>query len=308
MADLDTERAERRMWLVRVPPHIAERWKAACQGPSGVDDGDDDGEGAGGGSLGSITFEQLTEGPRTTLELPEGMCDRGLPRRYRLVPAKELMGMSVMSSEGGGGGGGEGEPAPLIKPRLDGIVSHKYDAVPEQAAERPAQPDGSVAEPLDEAYRALTRKRTMASLTKGRSIAIITDDKASKQLYRSQHGLSNLYRKQTKEDKDALAARAESARALRGAGGAAGARRVRMERGELERALFGLFERQPQWAFPALQRETDQPSAWLRDVLGGVAQQAKKGAARDVWELQRQFQAAAAAASAAGGGGGGGAV
>jgi hypothetical protein len=63
---------------------------------------------------------------------------------------------------------------------------------------------------------------------------------------------------------------ARSARELKGP---ALNRRVRMERPELEQALFALFERQPHWAFMALQKETDQPGGWLREVLSEVALQ-----------------------------------
>lgn len=167
-------------------------------------------------------------------------------------------------------------------------MSQKHDAVPAQSA--PAAPGaaGSAGAPIDAAYRALTRKRTLASLQKGRSVAVITDGRAAQRLYQQQHNRASLYVKYTQADKEELEAR--SARDLVNKAGTA--KRARMERPELEQLLFRLFERQPQWALPALQKETDQPIGWLREVLGEVAVQVKKGPQRDWWELQRQFKVA----------------
>jgi len=179
---------------------------------------------------------------------------------------------------------------------LDGRVSQKYDAVP-------AQSQGGAPAAVDDAYRALTRKRTLASLQKGRSVSVITDGRAAQRLYQQQHNRASLYVKQTAAGREEYEAR--SARDLKAP---ASNRRVRMERPELEQLLFRLFERQAHWALPALQRETDQPGGWLREVLGEVALQVKRGPHKDLWELQRQFKVGGggAAVGAAGGGGGGG--
>jgi hypothetical protein len=180
------------------------------------------------------------------------------------------------------------------------------DSLVKQTTPRP-QPGAPAGGPaVDAAYRALTRKRTLASLQKGRSVSVITDGRAAQRLYQQQHNRASLYVKHTAADKEEYEAR--SARDLKGAGGPA--RRTRMERPELEQLLFRLFERQPHWAFPALQRETDQPGGWLREVLGEVALQVKRGPHKDLWELQRQFKlggggAAAGGAAAAGGEGAG---
>ncbi|KIZ00177.1 transcription initiation factor TFIIF beta subunit [Monoraphidium neglectum] len=247
------------------------------------------------------------------------MVDGAMPRRYTLQPAAgDAPDMSVLSSEAetaaangssGGAPAADGDALRLVKPRLDGIVSQKYDAVPAQTSTRAGQ-GGAAA---DEAYRALTRKRTLASLQKGRSVAVITDPKAATKLYQQQHHRTALYVKHTQAsigsgggfgwpwaDKEEYEAR--SARELKGP---ALNRRVRMERPELEQALFALFERQPHWAFMALQKETDQPGGWLREVLSEVALQVKRGPHKDLWELQKQYKVAG---GGGGGNGGGGAV
>ncbi|GBF92297.1 general transcription factor IIF subunit 2 [Raphidocelis subcapitata] len=302
MTSIDTEKAERRVWLVRVPPYIAERWKAACaQNTGGVDE--DAAEDGAGSSLGRISITSLQDGStRTMLELPEGMCDAALPRRYTLQPGTDVLDMSVLSSEGDEGGG-DGEVPRLVRPRLDGVVSQKHDAVPAQSAPGAAAAAAAAggAPPIDAAYRALTRKRTLASLQKGRSVAVITDGRAAQRLYQQQHNRASLYVKYTQADKEEFEAR--SARDLASKAGAG--KRSRMERPELEQLLFRLFERQAQWALPALQKETDQPIGWLREVLGEVAVTVKRGPVRDMWELQRQFKVAGGGGGGAGAGAGG---
>ena len=41
--------------------------------------------------------------------------------------------------------------------------------------------------------------------------------------------------------------------------------------------LFGLFERQQYWRVQDIERKTLQPLAWLREVLGGIAELQKRG-------------------------------
>lgn len=41
-------------------------------------------------------------------------------------------------------------------------------------------------------------------------------------------------------------------------------KRARMEKDELESALFRLFDRQSNWDFRQLVKETDQPAIWLK--------------------------------------------
>ena len=41
---------------------------------------------------------------------------------------------------------------------------------------------------------------------------------------------------------------------------------------------------------PDLQRETDQPSIWLKEVLNDIALLNKRGPNKDLWELQKQYK------------------
>lgn len=68
-------------------------------------------------------------------------------------------------------------------------------------------------------------------------------------------------------------------------------RRVRMERDQLENLLFGLFERQPAWPFIALEKETNQPVPWLKEVLNGIATMIRTaGVNQNKWVLKKDFQ------------------
>lgn len=67
-------------------------------------------------------------------------------------------------------------------------------------------------------------------------------------------------------------------------------KRLRMERDALENTLFGLFEKQSTWSFVQLQRETDQPAPWLKEVLNGIALLNKTGPNRDKWQVKPEYR------------------
>ncbi len=49
---------------------------------------------------------------------------------------------------------------------------------------------------------------------------------------------------------------------------------------------------QSRWNFIQLQKETDQPAVWLKEVLGEVAVLNKRGAHANLWELKKEYRAA----------------
>lgn len=133
---------------------------------------------------------------------------------------------------------------------------------------------------LDDTYRRLNRERHEAAATKTRVMQVIDDPREAKKGLKPIQGA--LKRK--------LPVKEESQK------------RVRSERDELERALFRLFERRPHWTFTQLQRETDQPAVWLKEVLAGVAVLNKKGPYKDQWEVKKEYRRANSAAAAVEGG------
>ena len=69
-------------------------------------------------------------------------------------------------------------------------------------------------------------------------------------------------------------------------------KRERMDRDALEGLLFDLFASTPRWTFDALVAATEQPTAYMREVLPEVAVQCKKRQrnSQQTWELQPQYK------------------
>lgn len=54
-----------------------------------------------------------------------------------------------------------------------------------------------------------------------------------------------------------------------------------------------MFEKQPRWSFPQLQKDTVQPTQHLKEVLGEIAVKNLRGPYKDLWELKKGEPAAA---------------
>ena len=48
-----------------------------------------------------------------------------------------------------------------------------------------------------------------------------------------------------------------------------------------------MFEKQPRWSFPQLQKDTHQPTQHLKEVLGEIAVKTLRGPYKDLWELKK---------------------
>ncbi|TRM69298.1 transcription initiation factor IIF, beta subunit-domain-containing protein [Schizophyllum amplum] len=66
-------------------------------------------------------------------------------------------------------------------------------------------------------------------------------------------------------------------------------RMARMPRNELLDALFGLFKQQPYWGVKPLRERTQQPEAYLKEVLADVATLHRSGDNNGMWELKPMF-------------------
>jgi transcription initiation factor TFIIF subunit beta len=67
-------------------------------------------------------------------------------------------------------------------------------------------------------------------------------------------------------------------------------KRIRKERGELEDIVFKLFERRPNWALKQLVEETDQPVAFLKEILNDLCMYNKRGANQGTYELKPEYR------------------
>jgi transcription initiation factor TFIIF subunit beta len=67
-------------------------------------------------------------------------------------------------------------------------------------------------------------------------------------------------------------------------------KRTRRDRRELEEIVFNLFERRPNWALKQLVEETDQPVAFLKEVLNDLCIYNKRGANQGTYELKPEYR------------------
>ena len=56
---------------------------------------------------------------------------------------------------------------------------------------------------------------------------------------------------------------------------------------QVPEAMVGLQER---WKFADLQKQTDQPAVWLKEILQGIGVLNRKGPNMGLWELQREYR------------------
>ncbi|KAH6913608.1 transcription initiation factor IIF, beta subunit [Coprinopsis sp. MPI-PUGE-AT-0042] len=67
-------------------------------------------------------------------------------------------------------------------------------------------------------------------------------------------------------------------------------RMARMPKNQLLDQLFSLFTEQPRWAIKALREKTQQPEAYLKEVLSEVASLNRSGEHNGLWELKETFK------------------
>ncbi|EGN92358.1 hypothetical protein SERLA73DRAFT_191197 [Serpula lacrymans var. lacrymans S7.3] len=66
-------------------------------------------------------------------------------------------------------------------------------------------------------------------------------------------------------------------------------RMARMPRNQLLDLLFTLFREQPRWSIKPLRERTQQPEAYLKEVLGEIGQLNRSGEYNGMWELSEVF-------------------
>mmetsp|Transcript_17305 Transcript_17305/g.31181 ORF Transcript_17305/g.31181 Transcript_17305/m.31181 type:complete len:248 (-) Transcript_17305:2933-3676(-) len=66
-------------------------------------------------------------------------------------------------------------------------------------------------------------------------------------------------------------------------------KRVRGDKDEVKERLFELFKVQRYWKLKNLANETDQPEAYLSEILAGLAVKENQGAYRNHWKLKPEY-------------------
>jgi transcription initiation factor TFIIF subunit beta len=64
---------------------------------------------------------------------------------------------------------------------------------------------------------------------------------------------------------------------------------ARMPRNQLLDLLFSLFREQPRWSIKPLRERTQQPEAYLKEVLTAIATLNRSGEHNGLWELNDVF-------------------
>ncbi|CAM6083810.1 unnamed protein product [Calypogeia fissa] len=150
---------------------------------------------------------------------------------------------------------------PQGKLSVEGKVEHKFDMKPTSLG--------------DEAYRKLCRDRLNKSLIKTRTVQRLDNDRGS---YMRPMPVTTW--PTAGKDKKRMIAPPKQPEG----------KRIRRERAELEEDVFKLFERQPNWTLRQLVQETDQPVAFLKEVLNDLCVYNKRGANQGTYELKPEYK------------------
>lgn len=148
---------------------------------------------------------------------------------------------------------------PQGKLGVEGKVERKFDMKPNTL--------------VSDDYRKLCRDRLDKSKIKTRTVQVLENDHGG--FMRPQPVM--IGPTYTAKKKAAVAKAPES-------------KRIRIERGDLELLVFKLFEQQPYWTLKQLVGETQQPEAFLKEVMSELCIYNKRGPNQGKYELKPEFR------------------
>ncbi|XP_057784596.1 uncharacterized protein LOC131001960 [Salvia miltiorrhiza] len=247
---LETSKAERRVWMMKCPPVVARAMQSNTHHPPPPFPSD--------ASAGQIFAKVVVavdplhpsddlSSTQFTMELA-GTGDRNLPKLYSMDMSTDFVPMSVLSESSQG------------KPSVEGTIYHKFDMKPHS-------------ENIED-YRRLCRERTNKYMTKTRQIRVIDDDSGLRM--RPMPGMFDMKTSGSTEKK-AQAKGSET-------------KRTRRDPEEMEKIMFRLFEKQPNWTLKQLVQKTDQPEQFLKDMLKLLCVYNNKGANQGTYELKPEYR------------------
>ncbi|KAI3470460.1 hypothetical protein Pfo_027123 [Paulownia fortunei] len=146
------------------------------------------------------------------------------------------------------------------KPSVEGKIYHKFDMKPHN-------------ENIED-YAKLCRERMNKYMTRTRQIQIIDDDSGMRM--RPMPGMIDV-KSSGSLDKKISAKGSET-------------KRTRRDPEEMEKIMFKLFERQPNWTLKQLIQKTDQPEQFLKDMLKLLCVYNNKGANQGSYELKPEYR------------------
>ncbi|KAK4436011.1 hypothetical protein Salat_0764800 [Sesamum alatum] len=144
------------------------------------------------------------------------------------------------------------------KSSVEGKIYHKFDMKPHN-------------ENIED-YGKLCRERTNKYMTKTRQIRIIDDDGGIRM--RPMPGMVGL--------KSHVSAKLQAKGSEN--------KRTRRNPEEMEKIMFKLFEKQPNWTLKQLIQKTDQPEQFLKDMLKLLCMYNNKGANQGTYELKPEYR------------------
>ncbi|GAX74532.1 hypothetical protein CEUSTIGMA_g1981.t1 [Chlamydomonas eustigma] len=266
---LNVSGIDKKIWLVKVPTSVAQVWRPLCEQSmrsTAIDEDDDKAV-----ELGTLSLPmQAGASEDITLSL-KGAEGKGLPSTFRMnrIPPDRRTFMTAVSykaSEPTDGGD-------WSQSRLEGTVDSVFNLMPIHRVDDKGQVE------IDEAYRKLTKDRSIKASIKTKGVMVYEDTRENR--------VATLATNKAVLD---LKRRAETQRLNKLEN-----KRTRKDKKELELELFTLFERMPYWTFTHLQRETNQPAQYLKEVLGQIAVQCKAGPNKDLYGLKAEYKEAGAA-------------
>eukprot|EP00250_Pteridium_aquilinum_P028129 c36630_g1_i1 orf=675-1451(-) len=142
---------------------------------------------------------------------------------------------------------------------IEGKVEHKFDMKPNNF--------------VSDEYRKLCRDRLDKSKIKTRTLQVLEKD----------HG--GFMRPQPVTIGPTYTAKKKATVAK-----APETKRIRIERGDLELLVFRLFEQQAYWTLKQLVAETQQPEAFLKEVMSDLCIYNKRGPNQGKYELKPEFR------------------
>ena len=265
---LDTTNAVRPVWLVKVPRFVTQGWAAAAE------NGND-----GTAVVGRVRMEVdpsllSADNPNPKAEVTIHLNDAATAAATSTA-ASAVPEQLVLAPQGESDDTGtlhvmcRRDTATPPTSSCEGKVSHRFDARPRLSEA------GDEAVTIDEKYRLLSRKRKNEAEHKDRQVVFITKKDALRTreaLRPTAVGFGAQSREERREVKEAAV-------------------KVRMERQELQTRLFKLFEEKRLWYLTELTKATNQPNAWLKEVLQEVANQVKRGPDAGKWEIKDEYRA-----------------
>ncbi|KAL1407382.1 hypothetical protein Q8F55_006804 [Vanrija albida] len=264
--------AESKVWAIKVPRFLVERWERVNQG---------------GVLLGTLFVDNSKVPPYITLKLPvedeeedkkaekpagrppkrAGLDTNGIPDEYEVILNSEHPKNTYIFTEkkrtwvaqGGGESSSTKRKREKAHPRLLGSLNHEGSVRPIKSAK----------------YLKILEQRRLENEASKRPIVQLNDTKMSQaKLNQLASGFANATSTLGK-------GMIEQPQRV-----APGERFARLERHELTDRLFALFSDKPYWSLKALKATLQQPDAWLREVLQSVAELIKEGQYANMWELK----------------------